>query len=191
MAEAGIAGIQQIEIFIACRNLKDLDSMSKSDPFVVLSLFNDQNRQWTQYGQTEVITNNLNPEFSTSFKIGYIFEQQQHLSFTVYDYDGPGQQELIGTSNLTIHQIMGAANQTLIEDLKDSNERVTGKIILRGEEVMYCNDKVFLELYASKIDNVEFWSKSDPFLVFYRCREDGTWVKVYETEHISNNLNPR
>lgn len=109
----------------------------------------------------------------------------------MYDYDGPGQQELIGSCETTVHSIMGAANQTLISELKDSNGRITGKIILRGEEVVSCNDKVFLELNASKIDNVEFWSKSDPFLIFYRCREDGTWVRVHATEYLKNNLNPR
>lgn len=53
-----------------------------------------------------------------------------------------------------------------------------------------CHDKVFMELFARKIDNVEFWSKSDPFLVFNRVREDGTWVRVHTTEYLPNNLNP-
>jgi hypothetical protein len=55
MAQAGLMGFQQVELFIACRNLKDLDTFSKSDPFVRLLMFNKQYNQWMESDKTEVI----------------------------------------------------------------------------------------------------------------------------------------
>lgn len=33
-----------------------------------------------------------------------------------------------------------------------------------------------MQLCANKLDKKDFFGKSDPFLVFYRSNEDGTWV---------------
>lgn len=35
-----------------------------------------------------------------------------------------------------------------------------------------------MQLCANKLDKKDFFGKSDPFLVFYRSNEDGTWVSV-------------
>ena len=35
-----------------------------------------------------------------------------------------------------------------------------------------------MQLCANKLDKKDFFGKSDPFLVFYRSNEDGTWVWV-------------
>ena len=55
---------QKIEIFLACRKLKDLDVFSKSDPRVVAYL--DNGKGFVKIGQTEMIKNNLDPNFTTS-----------------------------------------------------------------------------------------------------------------------------
>lgn len=36
-----------------------------------------------------------------------------------------------------------------------------------------------MQLCANKLDKKDFFGKSDPFLVFYRSNEDGTWVNVF------------
>lgn len=35
-----------------------------------------------------------------------------------------------------------------------------------------------MQLCANKLDKKDFFGKSDPFLVFYRSNEDGTWVCI-------------
>lgn len=35
-----------------------------------------------------------------------------------------------------------------------------------------------MQLCANKLDKKDFFGKSDPFLVFYRSNEDGTWVNL-------------
>jgi len=38
-------------------------------------------------GQTEVVADNLNPQFLTTVNIDYFFEQQQNLRLDIYDAD--------------------------------------------------------------------------------------------------------
>lgn len=54
-----------------------------------------------------------------------------------------------------------------------------------------------MQLCANKLDKKDFFGKSDPFLVFYRSNEDGTWVRVFKgvfivfpvtNEHHLNNI---
>ena len=59
----------EVEFTISCRKLKNLDVFSKSDPQVHVF----ENNQ--KVGQTEKISNNLNPDFSTTIKINYFFEK--------------------------------------------------------------------------------------------------------------------
>jgi hypothetical protein len=109
----------------------------------------------------------------------------------VLDYDNTTHSEMIGHVTTTLHAIMGAKGQTLILDIAvEGKKKPTGKLIIRGEEVAGCSDVLWLDLAANNIENVEWFSKSDPFLIFYRLREDGTWLRVHNTEYISNNLNP-
>ena len=43
----------QVEIFVSCTKLKDMDTFSKSDPLCILSEYNDSNKKWVKLGQTE------------------------------------------------------------------------------------------------------------------------------------------
>jgi Ca2+-dependent lipid-binding protein len=98
---------EQVELFISCRSLKDMDVMSVSDPQVIL-MIQGANRQWAEYGKTEIIDNNLNPDFATSFPIDFIFEQQQHLKFKCVDIDGKNDYDFIGECETTLSKIVGS-----------------------------------------------------------------------------------
>lgn len=47
---------------------------------------------------------------------------------------------------------------------------------------------------ASKLMNTDsyfdFWDKSDPYLRFIKIRPDNSFIEVFRTEVIQNNLNP-
>ncbi len=62
----------KLELFISCRSLKNMDFLSKSDPFVVVCL--KKNNNWVEYGRTETIMDNLNPNFTKTFLIDFYFE---------------------------------------------------------------------------------------------------------------------
>jgi hypothetical protein len=65
---------EQVELYIAARSIADLQIFSKSDPQAHLYQI-CQNGQQVLVGKTEVIWNNLNPEWSVSFILDFIFEQ--------------------------------------------------------------------------------------------------------------------
>uniref|UniRef100_A0A8C8D5G6 C2 domain-containing protein n=1 Tax=Oncorhynchus tshawytscha TaxID=74940 RepID=A0A8C8D5G6_ONCTS len=71
----------KVEITVSCRNLLDMDTFSKSDPICVLYTQGIGNKEWREFGRTEVIENTLNPEFVRKFILDYFFEERQNLRF--------------------------------------------------------------------------------------------------------------
>lgn len=48
-----------------------------------ISIF--QMGQWHEMGRTEVIKDNLNPEWQKKFVVNYSFEERQEIKIDVYD----------------------------------------------------------------------------------------------------------
>uniref|UniRef100_A0A669DS32 Copine VIII n=1 Tax=Oreochromis niloticus TaxID=8128 RepID=A0A669DS32_ORENI len=71
----------KVELTVSCRNLLDRDTFSKSDPICVLYTQGIANREWREFGRTEVIDNTLNPDFVRKFILDYFFEERQNLRF--------------------------------------------------------------------------------------------------------------
>uniref|UniRef100_A0A8B9LPY8 Copine Va n=1 Tax=Astyanax mexicanus TaxID=7994 RepID=A0A8B9LPY8_ASTMX len=65
-----------------------------------------------------------------------------------------------------------------------------GTIILAAEELGNCRDCVTMQFCANKLDKKDFFGRSDPFMVFYRSNEDGTFTICHKTEVVKNTLNP-
>lgn len=90
-APMGCAGAEmptsQVELSVACRNLINRDVFSKSDPMVILYQCNDWQDKYYEIGRTEMISDNLNPDFVKRFQLSYNFECIQKLKFEVWDVD--------------------------------------------------------------------------------------------------------
>uniref|UniRef100_A0A674AWL8 Copine 8 n=1 Tax=Salmo trutta TaxID=8032 RepID=A0A674AWL8_SALTR len=65
-----------------------------------------------------------------------------------------------------------------------------GNIIVKAEEMGNCRESVMMQFCGNKLDKKDFFGKSDPFLVFYRSNEDGTFTTCHKTEVVKNTLNP-
>ena len=96
----------QVNLFISARNLPDKDTFSKSDPVCIIS--EKKNGAWVKIGKTEQIKNSLNPDWKTSFTLGYFFEKRQDLRFQIVDDDGNGDSDSLGSIEATMGQVMGA-----------------------------------------------------------------------------------
>jgi hypothetical protein len=67
-----------------------------------------------------------------------------------------------------------------------------GKLTIRSEAKADTRDLFCVTFNAANLVNKEgFFSKSDPFLVFLRCNEDGSYSRVWESSVVMNSLNPR
>ncbi|KAK3103604.1 hypothetical protein FSP39_020468 [Pinctada imbricata] len=87
--QAGTAAVPatQVEISVSCRKLRDMDILSKSDPMCVLFTYDLRANTYYEFARTEVIQDNLNPNFVKKFVMNYFFEESQKLKFEVYDVD--------------------------------------------------------------------------------------------------------
>ncbi|XP_025056017.1 copine-3 isoform X4 [Alligator sinensis] len=184
--------VTKVELSISCNNLLDKDVGSKSDPLCVL-LQNTSGQQWYELDRTERIKNSLNPNFSKKFLIDYYFELVQKLKFGIYDIDNKtielNDDDFLGEFDCTLGQIV--STKTLTRPLVFKNGKPAGKgsITITAEEVKD-NRVVLLEVEARKLDNKDFFGKSDPYLEFHKQTSEGNWVMVHRTEVIKNNLNP-
>ncbi|XP_026641314.1 copine-5 isoform X3 [Microtus ochrogaster] len=228
---AGSIPATKVEITVSCRNLLDKDMFSKSDPLCVMYTQGMENKQWREFGRTEVIDNTLNPDFVRKFIVDYFFEEKQNLRFDLYDVDSKSpdlsKHDFLGQAFCTLGEIVGSSGSRLEKPLTigafslnsrtgkpmpavsngsglwmesfrttgpEASGGVPGKkcgsIILSAEELSNCRDVATMQFCANKLDKKDFFGKSDPFLVFYRSNEDGTFTICHKTEVMKNTLNP-
>ncbi|XP_049319113.1 copine-9 isoform X2 [Astyanax mexicanus] len=185
----------KIEVTVSCRNLLDVDTFSKSDPVVVLYVQGIGTKEWREFGRTEVIENTLNPDFVRKFVLDYFFEEKQNLRFDVYNVDSRSSniskhKSFLGQTFCTLGEIIGSAGARLERTLSGIPGKKCGNIVFTAEELSNCRDIATMQLCANKLDKKDFFGKSDPFLVFYRSNEDGTFTICHKTEVIKNTLNP-
>ncbi|KAL7398177.1 hypothetical protein ABVT39_005618 [Epinephelus coioides] len=184
----------KIEVTVSCRSLLDVDTFSKSDPVVVLYLQAVGTKEWREFGRTEVIDNTRNPDFVRKFVLDFFFEEKQNLRFDVYNVDSRScnisKHDFLGQTFCTLGEIIGSTGGRLERVLSGIPGKKCGVIIFTAEELSNCRDIATMQLCANKLDKKDFFGKSDPFLVFYRSNEDGTFTICHKTEVIKNTLNP-
>lgn len=209
-----------VRLTISANNLMDLDVFSVSDPICIIyektsgrkstttdpiTLPTWRDRQWTERGRTEIVWNNLNPQFKTTFLLPYFFEETQLLRFELYDVDS----KVVGT-DLTAHDFLGRFECVLAQIVsystfrahlgdkeqigsqvkpKDKNSK-HGTITIRAEEDEK-NEKIQFDICGEGLDRKDFFGKSDPYLNFKRRFDDGSSHLIHQTEVKPKNLNPR
>uniref|UniRef100_A0A4W6D9N6 Copine family member 9 n=1 Tax=Lates calcarifer TaxID=8187 RepID=A0A4W6D9N6_LATCA len=153
------------------------------------------------FGRTEVIDNTRNPDFVRKFVLDFFFEEKQNLRFDVtlswpchainslFSIFSPPK-DFLGQTFCTLGEIIGSTGGRLERTLSGIPGKKCGVIILTAEELSNCRDIATMQLCANKLDKKDFFGKSDPFLVFYRSNEDGTFTICHKTEVIKNTLNP-
>uniref|UniRef100_I3K186 Copine Va n=1 Tax=Oreochromis niloticus TaxID=8128 RepID=I3K186_ORENI len=179
---------------------------------VVLYTQGVESKQWREFGRTEVIDNTLNPDFVRKYILDYFFEEKQNLRFDVYDIDSKSpdlaKHDFLGQVFCTLGEIVGSPASRLEKplgtltlemrskaglpavDIYGIPGKKCGTIILSAEELGNCRDYATMQFCANKLDKKDFFGKSDPFMVFYRSNEDGTFTICHKTEVVKNTLNP-
>uniref|UniRef100_A0A672QBC0 Copine-8-like n=1 Tax=Sinocyclocheilus grahami TaxID=75366 RepID=A0A672QBC0_SINGR len=163
--------------------------------FVVCVLYTQTvaNREWREFGRTEVIDNTLNPDFVHKFILDYFFEERQNLRF---DLNAPIPavcvclQDFLGQMYCTLGEVVGSQGSRMERSLVGIPGKNCGTIIMKAEELGNCRESVLMQFCGNKLDKKDFFGKSDPFLVFYRSNEDGTFTICHKTEVVKNTLDP-
>uniref|UniRef100_A0A8C1MLC9 Copine IVb n=1 Tax=Cyprinus carpio TaxID=7962 RepID=A0A8C1MLC9_CYPCA len=171
--------LTKVELRVACKGISDRDALSKPDPCGVLKM--QSHGQWFEVDRTEVIRSSISPVFSKVFTVDYYFEEVQRLRFELHDissnHNGLKEADFLGAMECTLGQVSA-------ESMTSWKPQVT------AEELSGNDDYVELAFSAKKLDDKDFFSKSDPFLEIFRVNDDGTASLVHRTETIMNNLSP-
>ncbi|KAK2845191.1 hypothetical protein Q5P01_011850 [Channa striata] len=183
--------LTKVELRLTCKGISDRDALSKPDPCVVLNM--QSHGQWMEVDRTEVIRSCVNPTYSKVFTLDYYFEEVQRLRFELYDinssHNGLREADFLGSVECTLGQII--SQRKLSKALLRPGGTVGKAIItITAEELTGNDDYIELSFSARKLDDKDFFSKSDPFLEIYRLNDDATLQLVYRTETVMNNLNP-
>uniref|UniRef100_A0A8C2GXV4 Copine VIII n=1 Tax=Cyprinus carpio TaxID=7962 RepID=A0A8C2GXV4_CYPCA len=189
---AAVIPATKVEITVSCRNLLDRDTFSKSDPICVLYTQTMANRDWREFGRTEVIDNTLNPDFVHKFILDYFFEERQNLRFDLASIPAVCVcfQDFLGQMYCTLGEVVGSQGSRMERSLVGIPGKNCGTIIVKAEELGNCRESVLMQFCGNKLDKKDFFGKSDPFLVFYRSNEDGTFTICHKTEVVKNTLDP-
>uniref|UniRef100_A0A8C9XVJ3 Copine 4 n=1 Tax=Sander lucioperca TaxID=283035 RepID=A0A8C9XVJ3_SANLU len=167
--------LTKVELRVTCKGIPDRDALSKPDPCFVLKM--QSHGQWMEVDRTEVIRSCVNPTYSKVFTLDFYFEEVQRLRLELYDvnssHNGLKEADFLGSLECTL----GQSNMSRI-------------LFISAEELTGNDDYIELSFSARKLDDKDFFSKSDPFLEIYRLNDDATMQLVYRTETVMNNLNP-
>ncbi|XP_078233477.1 copine-4 isoform X2 [Pogona vitticeps] len=183
--------LTKVELRVACKGISDRDALSKPDPCVILKM--QSHGQWFEVDRTEVVRTCINPIFSKLFTVDFYFEEVQRLRFEVHDissnHNGLKDADFLGGMECTLGQIV--SQRKLSKSLlKHGNTAGKSSITVIAEELSGNDDYVELSFSARKLDDKDFFSKSDPFLEIFRINDDATQQLVHRTEVVMNNLNP-
>ena len=89
-----------------------MDTFTRTDGMAVL--YEKRGTMWALLGMTEVIMDNLDPEWVKCFDVPYKFEEVQQFKVTVYDIDDFDQlrafdkHSLVGELEFSLHEVVTA-----------------------------------------------------------------------------------
>ena len=132
--------------------------------------------------------------------MSYAFEVDQQLIFTAMD-DDTGTDDPLGVARCSLAAIVNSKVPYSVPlRLRDNP---VGSIQISYEKVASSNKLLNIQLRCEKVKDVETFSKSDPFVRFFRVSNmtnvnvpaqdlgENDWREAHATEHVNDNLNPK
>ncbi len=182
---------ETVELFFSCRGLKDMDYIGKSDPILTLKKHIHGNK-WAEIGRTEVIKNDLNPDFTKSFKLDFIFETKQKFKVEVVDVDNftTYKGDFLGEAYFELADIVGSLHNMKILKLKSRKQKSRkqndcGKCIVRLDEVDESQKKeVTLNFGMKEVPKSGYFSSRNVFIKIYKLRVTKAMLERMRTEDI-------
>jgi hypothetical protein len=95
--------------------------------------------------------------------------------------------DFLGKYETTLAEIVAHQGRQFIAPLSGVKGRKNcGQIVLVVEEVAQSKHIITMNFRAHNLKRTRFWARLDPFLVFSRANEDGSFSVVHKTEYIRN-----
>ena len=187
----------RLQLFFRAEGLADTDTFSKSDPYLVLyerrnSASSGAGGGRMLIGRTEIINNNLNPRWTTSFTVPFHFESRQIFDAELYDDDGKGPgggDDALGVVSFQLAHVVGSAAATL-------KQRVTngkGSLFVTGVETSESanrRDTIRLQFAGRDLRKMDTFGLSDPYFRLFRLQPNGTKTQLHLSNVIDKTLTP-
>lgn len=200
-------GHSPVELYFSCRELVNMDVGSLSDAFLVVSLKTQSG--WIKLAQTEIVWNNLNPDFAKSIEMDFLFERRQTIKVECRDADNNSgtQYDNLGSTEFELGALIGSRNQTMVLNLMEGKKKM-GKLVVRAESrksgaAGSTNELAILSFEAENLPGGFLCMNEKSFFVVKKllrkhnqpahgAKDERTklltnqfeeeWVKVYESE---------
>ncbi|KAM9723782.1 LOW QUALITY PROTEIN: copine-4-like [Menidia menidia] len=171
---------RRVELRLSCRGLTDRDQPARPDPVMVVQI-QDQG-QWEEVERSEVVLG-----FSKVFMLDFHFQEVQRLRLELLDSRRGG--GVLGWVEVTLGQVV--SQRKLSKALLRPGGSVGKAVVtISAEELTGDEDYIELSFSARKLDDKDFFTKSDPFLEIYSLNDDASMQLVHRTETVMNDLNP-
>ncbi|KAI7731879.1 hypothetical protein M8C21_032243 [Ambrosia artemisiifolia] len=122
--------------------------------------------------------------------MSYCFETVQTLVFRVYDVDtqfhGPEVKIVTDPKRSWTTDLATIADST-----ESTRPKKLGQLTVHAEEELISKITAELTFRCSDLENKDFFSKSDCFLVISKKLESGATIPICKTEVLKDNLNPQ
>jgi hypothetical protein len=178
------AKFPQIELHVSAKNLTDMDIITVSDPICVLFVWDGA--KWVEFGRTEIIWNNLNPEWVKFFTVQYVFEMRQPLLFRVYDVDSNdcdlSKQDFIGEALTELSQIVSASGTTQLELHLPKKTESRGTLFITPEQIEGSASIVEMKIKALNLKKLRWIIGNSPFFTVSKSSEGGRFLPIYQSE---------
>jgi len=175
----------KVQISLSAKKLVDRDLTSKSDPLAVIFMYDVPTKRWYEAGRTESIRDNLNPEWAQKIDVDYFFEEEQKMRIEVYDKDSNSAKlkhhDFLGKAETKLSTIISSKGSAKTLNLQAFNThyKIKSTITVSTEQKSACRDIYSMRFAAKKLDDKDFFGKSDPYLEISRLEQSGNYSVVH------------
>eukprot|EP00188_Purpureofilum_apyrenoidigerum_P002396 Plantae.Rhodophyta-Purpureofilum_apyrenoidigerum.ctg2485.p1 GENE.Plantae.Rhodophyta-Purpureofilum_apyrenoidigerum.ctg2485~~Plantae.Rhodophyta-Purpureofilum_apyrenoidigerum.ctg2485.p1 ORF type:complete len:322 (-),score=67.20 Plantae.Rhodophyta-Purpureofilum_apyrenoidigerum.ctg2485:163-1128(-) len=193
-----------VELSFHGRSLRNMDFFSKSDPFVVVYVGDQQSYEPSQFqmiGRTETVWDNLNPDFVSKFylKKGQMEQDKTRVLLQFYDQDSKEVEELtpeylkmqdfIGQVTFNVEELLSVDHRLLsirLNNRKGAADKKSGTAVITAEEISRRTPAVEYSIEFRFTADCEMPRRKKIFIILSRCVPYPStlgpkWIPVYRT----------
>ena len=186
MEDFELQQLTKLEIQIEAKDLHSTD-IGDPDPFCVVKEVRKDMLGTVVVGRTEKISNTKCPVFKKPILVSYLFEEDQVLEFSVYDFDYVGGNDLIGEVSIDVSELV-KDQQKEIEMPLEKKQRSTGLLKLHVDIIPPLPPQTFSLKFSTFLPK-KFISPNS-YMVLDKIRSDKTKIEVYESEKQKHTTSP-
>lgn len=163
-----------LQLYISCIGLPTLSTSTNGEAFAVASTKNSEIGPWFILGKTEKVPNTRNPEFTSTFRIEYKFQERQFVKIEIREGSSISTESTtIGICDLELGDLVGKKDKMVVldilpEDPNDTSLPSRGKIIARIEKLGVSKKTISFDMKGNALTNFGWMAALNPMIRIYK-----------------------